>query len=125
MNIYVGNLAYSVTEDELQTLFAAHGSVSSVSLIKDKYTNQSKGFGFVEMDKQAEAEEAIKGNDKAAIDAKSEALAQASQKLGEHMYAQAQAEAGQPQGEGSSQGSKKADDADVVDAEFTEVKDQK
>ncbi|MCB1715301.1 MAG: RNA-binding protein [Candidatus Competibacteraceae bacterium] len=60
MNIYVGNLAYSVTEDELQTLFAAHGSVSSVSLIKDKYTNQSKGFGFVEMDKQAEAEEAIK-----------------------------------------------------------------
>ncbi|MBX3679433.1 MAG: molecular chaperone DnaK [Rhodocyclaceae bacterium] len=72
-----------------------------------------------------EAEEAIKGNDKAAIDAKSEALAQASQKLGEHMYAQAQAEAGQPQGEGSSQGSKKADDADVVDAEFTEVKDQK
>lgn len=60
MNIYVGNLAYSVTEDELQALFAAHGSVSSVSLIKDKYTNQSKGFGFVEMDKQAEAEEAIK-----------------------------------------------------------------
>jgi len=60
MNIYVGNLAYSVTEEELQELFGAHGSVASVSLIKDKYTNQSKGFGFVEMDKQAEAEEAIK-----------------------------------------------------------------
>ena len=72
-----------------------------------------------------EAEEAIKSGDKATIDAKSEALGQASQKLGEHMYAQAQAEAGQPQGEGSSHGGKKADDADVVDAEFTEVKDQK
>ena len=72
-----------------------------------------------------EAEEAIKSGDKATIDAKSEALGQASQKLGEHMYAQAQAETGQPQGEGSSHGGKKADDADVVDAEFTEVKDQK
>ena len=72
-----------------------------------------------------EAEEAIKSGDKATIDAKSEALGQASQKLGEHMYAQAQAEAGQPQGEGSSHGGKKAEDADVVDAEFTEVKDQK
>ena len=72
-----------------------------------------------------EAEEAIKSGDKATIDAKSEALGQASQKLGEHMYAQAQAETGQPQGEGSSHGGKKAEDADVVDAEFTEVKDQK
>jgi len=60
MNIYVGNLAYSVTEDELQELFGAHGNVSSVNLITDKFTNQSKGFGFIEMDKQAEAEEAIK-----------------------------------------------------------------
>ncbi|MEE4380071.1 MAG: RNA-binding protein [Candidatus Competibacteraceae bacterium] len=60
MNIYVGNLSYNVTEEELQGLFAEHGQVTSVSLIKDKYTGQSKGFGFVEMDKQAEAEEAIK-----------------------------------------------------------------
>jgi len=60
MNIYVGNLSYNVTEDELQGLFTEHGHVTSVSLIKDKYTGQSKGFGFVEMDKQAEAEEAIK-----------------------------------------------------------------
>ena len=60
MNIYVGNLSYDVTEDQLQTLFGEHGKVTSVSLIKDKYTGQSKGFGFVEMDNQAEAEAAIK-----------------------------------------------------------------
>lgn len=60
MKIYVGNLSYNVTEDELQTLFAEYGQVTSVSLIKDKFSGQSKGFGFVEMDKQSEAEAAIK-----------------------------------------------------------------
>ena len=60
MNIYVGNLSYSVTEDELRDLFTEHGEVSSVTIINDKYTGQSKGFGFVEMPKQAEAEHAIK-----------------------------------------------------------------
>lgn len=60
MNIYVGNLSYSMTEDELQKLFGEHGSVTSVNLIKDKYSGDSKGFGFVEMEKQSEAESAIK-----------------------------------------------------------------
>ena len=60
MNIYVGNLSYEVTEDEVRDIFTAHGEVSSVSVIKDKYSGQSKGFGFVEMPNQAEAEEAIK-----------------------------------------------------------------
>jgi len=75
----------------------------------------------------AEAEEAIKSGDKAAIDAKSEALGTVSQKLGEHIYAQAQAEAGAAGGAnpGASAGSGKANDPDVVDAEFTEVKDKK
>ncbi len=68
-----------------------------------------------------EAEEAVKGEDKAAIDAKSEALATVSQKLGEMMYAQAQAEAGQAAGDSNNQAA--ADD--VVDAEFEEVKDKK
>jgi len=74
-----------------------------------------------------EAEEAIKSGDKAAIDAKNEALATVSQKLGEHIYAQAQAEAGAASGAGAgaSSGAGKANDADVVDAEFTEVKDKK
>ena len=76
----------------------------------------------------AEAEAAIKDGDKETLDAKSEALATASQKLGEKVYADAQAAAEQPetQGAGSSEGSsKQADDADVVDAEFTEVKEEK
>jgi RNA recognition motif-containing protein len=60
MNIYVGNLSYSVTEEELRDLFAEHGEVSTVNMITDKYTGQSKGFGFVEMPTQSEAEEAIK-----------------------------------------------------------------
>ena len=68
MNIYVGNLSYSVTEDQLRELFGAHGGVTSVSLIKDKYSGQSKGFGFVEMEKQAEAEEAIKQLNGRALD---------------------------------------------------------
>ncbi len=60
MNIYVGNLAYSVTEDELRDAFAAFGDISSVSLITDKFSGQSKGFGFVEMPNNAEADAAIK-----------------------------------------------------------------
>jgi RNA recognition motif-containing protein len=60
MNIYVGNLSYSVTETQLKTLFEEFGAVTSANLIKDKYSGDSKGFGFIEMDKQSEAEEAIK-----------------------------------------------------------------
>jgi len=60
MNIYVGNLSYSVTEGQLRALFEQFGAVSSVNLITDRYSGESKGFGFVEMDKQADAERAIK-----------------------------------------------------------------
>jgi molecular chaperone DnaK len=76
-----------------------------------------------------EAEEAMKGNDKAEIEAKSQALAQASQKLGEKIYAETQQAAGAAGGAGASAGAAggeaKKDDSDVVDAEFTEVKDKK
>jgi RNA recognition motif-containing protein len=61
MNIYVGNLSYSVTEDDLRQAFEAFGQVASVSIIKDKFSNQSKGFGFVEMPTQDEAQAAITG----------------------------------------------------------------
>jgi len=61
MNIYVGNLATDVTEDELREQFQAFGGVTSVSIIKDKYSGQSRGFGFVEMPAKAEAEAAIAG----------------------------------------------------------------
>jgi RNA recognition motif-containing protein len=60
MNIYIGNLSYNVTEDELRDVFTEFGEVSKVNIITDKFTGQSKGFGFVEMPMQAEAEEAIK-----------------------------------------------------------------
>ncbi|QMU55848.1 MAG: RNA-binding protein [Candidatus Mycalebacterium zealandia] len=59
MNIYVGNLSYNTTEDELRELFAQHGSVVSVNIIKDRETGNSKGFGFVEMGEQSEGETAI------------------------------------------------------------------
>ncbi len=60
MNVYVGNLAYQVTDGDLRAAFEIYGEVSSASVIKDKFTNESKGFGFVEMSRQADAEVAIK-----------------------------------------------------------------
>jgi len=61
MNIYVGNLAYEVTEGDIRTEFEAFGEVSSVAIIKDNYSGQSKGFGFVEMPKLQEGQAAIAG----------------------------------------------------------------
>jgi RNA recognition motif-containing protein len=61
MNIYVGNLAYGVTEDELRDAFAAYGEVSRANVIMDRDTGRSKGFGFVEMPDNAQAEAAING----------------------------------------------------------------
>lgn len=63
MNIYVGNIPREATESELRTAFEQYGSVSDVNLIKDRYTNTLKGFGFVEMPKTSEAENAIKSLD--------------------------------------------------------------
>ena len=59
MNIYVGNLPFSMTEDELEGAFAAHGEVQSARIITDRYTGQSRGFGFVEMPDNNAAESAI------------------------------------------------------------------
>lgn len=58
--LYVGNLPYSTTEDDLRTLFAQAGAVASVAIIMDRATGSSKGFAFVEMTNQAEAENAIR-----------------------------------------------------------------
>ena len=57
--IYVGGLPYSATEEDLENLFASSGTVKEVSVITDRYTGQAKGFGFVEMDNDAEADAAI------------------------------------------------------------------
>ena len=59
MNIYVGNLPYSISEDELSKVFGQYGEVTSVKIITDKYSGRSKGFGFVEMLNDDDAQKAI------------------------------------------------------------------
>jgi RNA recognition motif-containing protein len=59
MNIYVGNLPYNVRDEDLQSMFAAHGEVSSARVIMDRESGRSKGFGFVEMPNSDEAQAAI------------------------------------------------------------------
>ena len=59
MNIYIGNLAYSVTEDDLRDAFSEFGQVDSASIINDKFSGRSTGFGFVDMPNDSEAREAI------------------------------------------------------------------
>ena len=59
MNIYVGNLSYEATQDDLRAAFEAHGQVSSVSIIMDKMTGRSRGFGFVEMPDASQGQAAV------------------------------------------------------------------
>ena len=61
MNLYVGNLSKEVTQDDLQQAFAAFGQVLSAAVIKEKFTGESRGFGFVEMPVKTEAEAAMNG----------------------------------------------------------------
>ncbi len=61
MNIYAGNLSYDVTEQDLQTAFEAFGKVESVNVIKDRFSGESRGFGFVEMPSNEEGKAAIEG----------------------------------------------------------------
>ena len=61
MNIYVGNLSFEMSEDDLRQAFEPFGRVTSVSIIRDKYSGQSRGFGFVEMAAKSEGQSAIDG----------------------------------------------------------------
>lgn len=61
MNIYVGNLDYKVSENEIEKAFSEYGEVDSVNIITDKYSGRSKGFGFVVMEDEEEAKNAING----------------------------------------------------------------
>ena len=61
MNIYVGNLSFEVTDDDLRQLFSAHGEVESASVVKDRFSGESRGFGFVEMPAKKDADAAITG----------------------------------------------------------------
>ena len=67
MNIYVGNLPYSMTDEELGELFSQFGQFTSAKVIMDRDTGRSKGFGFVEMSDEAAAEEAIKALDGSSV----------------------------------------------------------
>ena len=67
MNIYVGNLHYTLTEDDLKAAFSQFGEVSSANIIMDRMSGQSKGFGFVEMPDNSEADEAIKALNESAL----------------------------------------------------------
>ena len=67
MNIYVGNLPYDIGEDELRDVFSQFGEVSKVNIIMDKFSGQPKGFGFVEMPNNPEADEAIKALNESAL----------------------------------------------------------
>ena len=68
MNLYVGNLPYQTSEDDLRSAFEAYGAVSSVNVIVDRETGRSKGFAFVEMESNSEADAAIKGLNGQAMD---------------------------------------------------------
>ena len=68
MNIYVGNLPYQTTEDDLHDLFKAYGEVKSVNVITDRDTGRSKGFGFVEMPNDSEAQAAMEALDNKDLD---------------------------------------------------------
>jgi RNA recognition motif-containing protein len=65
--IYVGNLPFGTTDEELEELFGKHGKVTSAKVIADRDTGRSRGFGFVEMEDSGEADEAIRANDGAEL----------------------------------------------------------
>lgn len=71
MRIYVGNLPYNVNESELKEMFSAYGEVTSATLVMDKFSGQSKGFGFVEMPNNSEADAAIKGLNESSVKGRS------------------------------------------------------
>jgi len=77
MNIYVGNLSYDTTEAGLREAFEQHGQVEEARVIMDKYTNRSRGFGFVEMPVAAEGEAAIKALNETTLDGRNIAVNEA------------------------------------------------
>ena len=70
MNIYVGNLDFKVNENDLKEIFEEYGAVSSAKIITDKFSGRSKGFGFITMDDDAEANKAIEGLNGATVESR-------------------------------------------------------
>ncbi len=84
MNIYVGNLAYQLSEDELRNAFAEYGEVTSAKIVMDKISGKSKGFGFIEMPMATEAEEAIRQLDGFLLNGRNIRVNQARPRTEEH-----------------------------------------
>lgn len=84
MNIYVGNLSHDVTEEELRQAFAAFGEVESINIIKDRFSGESKGFGFVQMPSREEGLAAIKGTNNTDLKGRTINTAEARPKASNH-----------------------------------------
>ena len=80
MNMYVSNLSFHTGDDDLRKLFEQFGAVSSAKVINDRETGRSRGFGFVEMESEAEAKEAIKGLNNKEIEGRSMSVSVAKEK---------------------------------------------
>lgn len=80
MNIYIGQLPYSVNEDELREIFSEYGEIESLNLIKDRFSGQSKGFGFIDMPNNSEADKAIKALNKSMLNGREIKVNQAEQR---------------------------------------------
>ncbi len=80
MNIFVGNLNYNLTEDDLREIFEEYGELDSVKLISDKFTGRSKGFGFIEMQDADEAKKAIEELNGAEVEGRSIVVNEATEK---------------------------------------------
>ncbi len=78
--MYVSNLSFNTRDEELKELFEAYGTVSSAKVITDRTSGQSRGFGFVEMDSDAEANEAMKGLDRKEVEGRSMSVTVAKEK---------------------------------------------
>lgn len=84
MNIYVGQLPYNVGEEDLQELFKPYGEIASLNLIKDKFSGRSKGFAFVDMPNNSEADTAIKALNKSMLKGREIKVNQAEQRRSKH-----------------------------------------
>lgn len=82
MNLYVGNLSYSITEDQLTRTFEEYGTVKSVRLVTDRETGRARGFGFVEMDDQSSGMNAIDGLNNKEVDGRRLVVNEAKPKVG-------------------------------------------
>jgi RNA recognition motif-containing protein len=90
MNIYVSNLSFHTDEEALRTLFSKFGSVTSVKIIMDRETNQSRGYGFIDMPSEPEANAALLGMNKKEIEGRQLSVSAAKEKttLGRNSFAQ-------------------------------------